>query len=64
MPIGLNFSGFLWGSAALSRTCEVLQSSQEALDFPEQPTQAPTYSDVWVLVIALRIAEGYRAMCQ
>ena len=36
-------------------------ASQEPLGLPDQPTWPPRYSDLWVLVITLRITQSYRA---
>ena len=46
------------GSAAVSRTCGVSVGSQEPLDLPGQPTRAPRYPSLWLLVITLRITQG------
>ena len=56
--------GFLWGPATVSPTCGDSVGSREHLDLPRKPARAPGYSSRWVLVITLRITQGYRAAGQ
>jgi hypothetical protein len=41
--------GFLWGSAAVSRTVGFLWGSQEPHDFPDKPAREARRSNLWEL---------------
>src|SRR5229473_1983696 len=48
--------GFLWGSAAVSRTCGVSVGLAEAPDLPGRTdTGHPRYSNSWMLMITPRV---------
>jgi len=59
------FSGFLWGSAAVSRSCGVSVGLAEALNWPGRPrhgagTGHPSPADFRILMTTFRVTQCHR----